>query len=336
MSNLPKVRVIGTGGTISSVGPTRLTYTGYSQYPTSRSIEAAEMVRRIPEVEAVAEVETEQYSQKGSPAVGPDDWLKLAARINEILSAGDDVAGVVVTHGTGTLEETAYFLHLTVKSDKPVVCTASMRPPSALGTDAGINLLDAIRLAASPQARGYGVMTVLNNEVQCARDVTKMNNFRLETFRPNELGFLGYVDSDDEIVFYRKPTRRHTMSSEFNVSGVESLPRVDIVYTYAGGDGLLIESLLEKGVENIVVAAAGGGGMGPEMQEAAAEAVKRGALVVLSSKVGNGRLVLTPRISRQGFLVGDNLMPQKARILLMLALTVTGNRDRIQQMFREY
>ena len=336
VSNLPKVKVIGMGGSISAIGPTRVTFAGYSEYPTSRRYSVAEMVANIPEARELAQVEAEQLNQKGSTGVGPDDWLLLSSRINEIFSTQQDVAGVVVTHGTSTLEETSYFLHLTVKSNKPVVCTAAMRPPSAMGTDAEINLLDAIRLASSPQAREMGVMTVLNNEIQCAREVTKNNNGRLETYHPNELGFLGYVDSDDEVVFYRRPTRRHTISSEFDVSRIASLPRVDIVYAYAGGDGLIIESLLEKGVKNIVVAATGGGAMPHDMTEAAAKAVRQGAVVVLSSRAGSGRVVQTPTRVKQGFIMADNLLPQKARVLLMLALTVTEDRERIHQIFREY
>ena len=336
VSNLPKVKVIGTGGSISAFGPTRVTFAGYSEYPTSRRYSAAEMVANIPEANEVAQIEAEQLNQKGSSGIGPDDWLLLSSRINEIFSTDQDVAGVVVTHGTSTLEETSYFLHLTVKSNKPVACTAAMRPPSAMGTDAEINLLDAIRLVCSLQAREMGVMTVLNNEIQCAREVTKNSNGRLETYHPNELGFLGYVDSDQEVVFYRKPTRRHTVSSEFDVSRIASLPRVDIVYAYAGGDGLIIESLLEKGVKNMVIAATGGGAMPQEMAEAAAEAVRFGAVVVLSSRAGSGRVIETPAKIRQGFIVSDNLLPQKARVLLMLALTVTRDHDRIRQIFREY
>src|SRR5262249_41516485 len=166
--------------------------------------------------------------------VGPQEWLQLAQRINQVLREDASLAGVVVTHGTATLEETAYFLHLTVKSDKPVVVTGAMRPPTAVGTDADLNLLDAIRLAPWAMAGGRGGLTVLNNEIQSPRDVTKMNAFRVETFTSRELGFLGYVDADAQVVFYRAVTRPHTMATPFDVTGLHELPRVDIVYAYGG------------------------------------------------------------------------------------------------------
>ena len=246
------------------------------------------------------------------------------------------MAGIVVTHGTATLEETAYFLHLTIKSSRPVVVTGAMRPPTALGTDADINLLDAIRLASTPDAGGLGVLTVLNNEIHSARDVTKSNSFRVETFRPNELGFLGYVDSDGEVVFYRAPTRAHTLDTPFDVDGRDSLPRVDIVYSYAGSDALLVNAVREQGSDGLVLVGFGGGSYPPATLEAAAGAVEDGITVVLATRSTAGRVIMTPRKDRQGFIVCDNLLPQKARILLMLALTVTENRGEIQSMFTRY
>src|SRR5262249_33047834 len=178
---------------------------------------------------------------------GPREWLQLAQRINHVLREDVSLAGVVVTHGTATLEETAYFLHLTVKSDKPVVITGAMRPPTAVGTDADLNLLDATRLAVCPAAGGRGVLTVLNNETQSARDVTKMTAFRVETFTSRELGFLGYVDSDAQVVFYRAVTRPHTTATPFDVTELHELPRVDIIYAYGGADGVLVDAARAHG-----------------------------------------------------------------------------------------
>ena len=330
----PKVRVVGTGGSIAGIGPHRLDYILYPEVGGHLTIE--ESLARIAEVNDVAEIGSEDFVSVGSTAIGPHEWLGMAHRINEIFAEGADVAGVVVTHGTATLEETAYFLNLTVKSSRPVVITGAMRPPTAVGTDADINLLDAVRIAAHPDAAGKGVLTVLNNEIQCARDVTKTNSYRVETFKPNELGFLGYVDSDGEVVFYRTPTRKHTTATPFDVSGLEALPRVDMVYSYAGDDGYLVDAVRDRGSDGLVLAGFGGGSYPPAAIDAAARAVADGIPVVLASRVTAGRIIMTPAKEEGGFMVCDNLLPQKARILLMLALTVTRDRGRIQRMFAEY
>src|SRR3989454_4667015 len=245
----PSVHVVATGGSISGLGPHRLDYIEYPELGRRSSIE--EMLARIPEAKDLAEVQAEELIRVGSGSIGPTQWLQLAQRINALLSAAHAPQGVVVTHGTATLEETAYFLHLTVKSDKPVVVTGAMRPPTAVGTDADLNLLDAIRLAACPTARGRGVLTVLNNEIQSARDVTKMNAFRVETFTSRELGFLGYVDADAQVVFYRAVTRPHTTATPFDVTGLHVLPRVDIIYAYGGADGVLVDAVCAHGAAGL-------------------------------------------------------------------------------------
>ena len=237
----PIVRVIGTGGSIAGVGPDRMDFILYPEIGDHITIQQS--LDRVPEIQDFAEVRSEDLVSVGSTAIGAAEWLGLARRINAIFKDETDVAGVAVTHGTATLEETSYFLHLTVKSQKPVVITGAMRPPTALSTDSDLNLLDAVRTAASPDATGLGVLTVLNNEIQCGRDVTKANTFRVETFRPNELGFLGYADSDGKVVFYRAPLRRHTVDTPFMVDDMTGLPRVDIVYAYAGADGLLVDEI---------------------------------------------------------------------------------------------
>jgi len=211
-----------------------------------------------------------------------------------------------------------------------------MRPPTALSTDSDLNLLDAVRTAASPDATGLGVLTVLNNEIQCGRDVTKANTFRVETFRPNELGFLGYADSDGKVVFYRAPLRRHTVDTPFMVDDMTGLPRVDIVYAYAGADGLLVDAVRNNRSDGLVLAGFGGGTFPPDVVEAAVKLVDDGIPVVLATRSTAGRVVTTPKKEEQGFLVSDNLLPQKARILLMLGLTVTKDRHELQQMFYDY
>ena len=329
----PRISIVATGGSIAGVGPDRMDFILYPELGEHITIEQS--LDRIPEAGEIADIVAEDLVSVGSTAIGPEEWLRLAQRINPLLES-DDADGVVVTHGTATLEETAYFLHLTVKSRKPVVVTGAMRPPTALGTDADLNLLDAIRVAASPASAGMGVLTVLNNEIQCARDVVKTNTFRVETFKPNELGFLGYADSDGQVVLYRAPLRRHTTATEFDVTGMDSLPRVDIVYCYAGSDELLIDAVRANQSDGLVLAGFGGGSFPPRAIEAAAKAVEGGMPVVLASRSINGRVVMTPRKDEQGFIVSDNLQPQKARILLMLALRSTHDQAEIQRMFSEY
>ena len=333
-SSFPIVRVVGTGGTIAGIGPDRLDYIRYAEL--GQKLTVRESLDRIPEARQIAEVQGEDLISVGSTSIGPPEWLSIAQRINDIFQAEPEVTGVVVTHGTATLEETAYFLHLTIKFPRPVVVTGAMRPPTSLGTDADINLLDAIRVASCPEAAAKGVLTILNNEIHSAREVTKSNTFRVETLKPNELGFLGYADSDGQVVFYRTPTRRHTTASPFDVSDLRSLPRVDIVYSYGGADGLLVDAVGRNRSDGLILVGFGGGSYPPAVQDAGARAVEEGIPVVLASRATSGRVVMTPRKDEAGFIVFDDLLPQKARILLMLALTVTRDRKDIQQLFLQH
>lgn len=332
---LPGVHLLATGGSISGIGPHRFDYTLYPE--VGGRLTAAQMLERIPELREVAEVTGEDVLKVGSPAIGPEQWLQLAERIHALFEGPNPPAGIVITHGTATLEETAYFLHLTVKSERPVVVTGAMRPPSAVGTDADLNLLDAIRLAANPEAVGRGVLTVLNNEIQSARDVTKDNAFRVNTFNSRDFGLLGYVDSDARVLFYRDVTRPHTLETEFDVRGAKSLPRVDVVYSYAGDDGLVLEALLEKKKsDGVVMVGFGGGSYPPAFFAAGKRAAQSGIPVVLATRSTAGRVIATPQKEAAGIIVCDDLMPQKARILLTLALTVTKDRKAIQDIFYKY
>lgn len=330
----PRVYVVGTGGSISFVGDYRTDYINYSY--GNKHLTIQQMLERVPEVNDFADIVSEQLINVGSTDVGPEHWLLLSKRINQIFREDPDAAGVAVTHGTATLEETAYFLNLTVKSDKPVVVTGAMRPPTGLGTDSDINLIDCVRVAACPDSAGRGVLTILNNEIQAARDVTKTNSYRLETFRSNDLGFLGYADSDEQVVYYRTPTRTHTSNTEFNVDAIDQLPRVDIAYAYAGADDLVIKALADAGVPGIVAAGLGSGGSSPQYMLGLRAAKKQGAKVVVATQVGNGRVMRTRRFKEEGYIVADNLSPKKARILLMLALAVTDDPEEIQRMMLTY
>lgn len=294
------------------------------------------MLARVPEASALADISAEDLLRVGSGSIGPQEWLQLAQRIDSLLNGVKQTDGVVITHGTATLEETAYFLHLAVRSQRPVVVTGAMRPPTALGTDADLNLLDAIRLAATPGAAGRGVLVVLNNEIHSARDVTKSATFRVHTFDSRDLGLLGYVDADARVVFYRNVTRLHTSAAAFDVRERQALPRVDVVYAYAGADGVQIDALLEHRTEGLVLASLGGGTLPPAFLAAGKRAVQAGVPVVIATRSTVGRLILTPQKSDLGFIAADDLLPQKARILLMLALTATRDPRAIQEMFYRY
>ncbi len=330
----PLVWVLGTGGTVSSWGSPRLVFFDYGR--SGERLGVSKILERVPEIYDYARIQTEQITQAKSGNIGPSGWLRLSKRINEILQDPEEASGVVVFHGTSSMEETAYWLNLTVKSDKPVVVTGAMRPPSALSTDADNNLLRAVILARSAEARAMGVTIMLNDEIHAAREVTKRNSYRLETFGTHDLGMLGYLDSDLKAVFYRASKRRHTFQSEFDVRRLTELPRVDIVYGYEGADGLLVRALIDAEVPGIVLAGMGSGGVGDELTKTLAEARRSGAVVVVTTRTGSGRVIRTARYAEDGFIAGDNLSPQKARILLQLALTVTKDAEQIQQMFELY
>ena len=330
----PRVYLVGTGGSISFVGRTRTDYINYSYDGNHLTID--ELLARVPEVQGFAEVKAEQFLNLGSTDVTPEHWLGLAKRINQIFHDDPDAAGVAVTHGTATLEETAYFLNLTVRSRKPVVVTGAMRPPTGLGTDSDVNLIDCIRVAADPNSAGRGVLTVLNNQIQAAREVTKTNSYRLETFQAADFGFLGYADSDEKVVFYRRPDRAHTVDSEFDVNGIDQLPRVDIAPAYAGADGLVIKALADAGVDGLVAAGLGSGSSPPPYMAALKEVSDAGLPVVIATQTGSGRVMHTRRFTEDGYIVADNLTPKKARILLMLALTTTKDESEIQRMMLAY
>jgi L-asparaginase len=326
------VAVIGTGGTISGVGRHSLDLFEYMDF--GRRQEADELVARFPEVGRAADVVPVLFKSISSAAATPADWLALNREIHDVV-AREKADGVVVTHGTATLEETAYFLNLTVKVDRPVVVVGSQRPSNALSSDAGMNLLNAVRVAGSREAVGLGVLVLLNDEIQAAREVTKASTYRLETFRSHDLGMLGYADPD-RIVIYRAPTRRHAPETEFDVRGATALPRVDIIYSYAGADGAAVRAFVAAGARAIVSAGIAPGLATPAETEALTEARRAGVVVVQGSRAGSGRVLPKAALSDRGFIVADNLNPQKARVLAMLALTVTDDPEKIQRMFETF
>ncbi len=335
----PRVRLVATGGTISNRVGGRLT--------------AEDLIRSIPDLSRYARPEFEQFSNLSSSALTLGQWLQLARRINELFQQDRELAGIVVTSGTDTLEETAYFLDLTIRDPRPVVVVGSMRNPSTLGYEGAANLLGGFRVAAEPAARGKGVLVVLNDEINAAREVTKTDALRLETFQGRSYGLLGVVDPD-RVVFYRESLKRHTAASEFDVSKITQLPRVDVVMVYQDAPGDIITSAVEHGARGIVVASAGAGATSGTQGQALNEAASKGIFVVTSTRTGSGRIAArrqTPRATTQPpatdaaaqprtrpatYVAAEDLAPVKARILLMLALAHTQDPAEIQRMFTEY
>jgi L-asparaginase len=329
----PKVAFIGTGGTIASLGRGPLDIMDYGS--AGNVMHADALIGKWPETALVADVLAVRYRNIISPAIGFAEWKDLAALCASLVADHPDLAGIVIGHGTATLEETAYFLNLTVKVPVPMVIVGSQRPSSALSSDAGMNLVNAIRVAASPEARGLGVLVLLNDEIHAAREVTKTSTTRLQTFRTPDFGVLGHADGD-EVVFYRRPVRRAAPDTEFDVSGLDAMPRVDISYSYAGGDGVAVRAFVAAGARGIVSAGFAPGFCPPAEVEALTEAAARGVVVVQSTRAGSGRTHRGEKLRQAGFLIADNLNPQKARILLSLALTVTSDPGEIMRMFRAY
>jgi L-asparaginase len=333
-SSLPIVHIIGTGGSISCIGESRTDFIDYGYADRHYTIE--EMIARVPELKSIASIRSEQFANVYGGEVSPERWVALARRINAILRDAPDTAGIAITHGTSTLEETAYFLNLTVKTSKPVAITGAMRPMTAMSNDSELNLFDCVRVAASDNAANRGVMVVLNNQIQAGREATKSSTSRLDTFKSADLGFLGYADSDGEVVFYRDTTRLHTHRTEFDVEQLETLPRVDIAFAYSGVDGTAVAALAKVGCAGLVAAGLGSGGAPRPFLDALSKVVETGVPVVVSSQAGSGRAMARRAAVERGFIFADNLLPRKARILLMLALTRTRDMREIQRIMQIY
>ena len=331
----PRVYVLSTGGTIAGQGSSS---TDLSNYKPG-SILGEQLVKAVPQIAEIADVRVEQIVNIPSHDITIANWLTLARRIQRIIADDPGVAGFVITHGTNTLEETAYFLNLTIQSDKPVVLVGSMRPATAISADGPLNLLNAVKTAMSPEAKGKGALIVMNDEIGGARDTTKTNTLRVETFKSPELGLLGYVD-EDKVAFYRSTTKRHTSNSEFNLATLAQLPKVAVTYSYVEPEPALIRALVTAGAKGIVFAGTGNGALSTAERDAITEINKLPAasrpILVRSSRVGNGRVTATAQFDELGVIPADTLNPQKARILLMLALTKTSDPKELRRIFSEY
>ena len=320
---LPKVRVVATGGTIAGEQREPGTLGGYD---IKKSVN--EIVSLIPNVQRYAQVETEQFSNVGSPSITPNHWLRLAQRINTIFKERPDLSGIVVTHGTARLEETAFFLYLTVKSDRPVVVVGAQRPPTGISPDGPINLLSAIRVAAAPESRGKGVTAVMDDRIISARDVTKIYA-RAGGFEAAEMGMLGTVATGG-VEFFYQPVRKHTMSSDFDVSVLEVLPRVGISYSYSGAQGVS-----DPDAKAVIVATTG---FAPE-EDKYYQALRKKGVIVATTFPSGEHVADAPSSSESGLpplVAVKHLMPTKARILMMLALTKAQVPAEIQRIFDSY
>lgn len=315
----PQVHVVGTGGTIGSAGD----YWGGNT--TRVSIEE---LLRIPGMDSVATVSTEQFLNVASSAIGPVRWLELSRRIAELFRSRPDLRGVVVTHGTDTMEETAYFLDLTLGGDRPVIVTGSMRPSNMAGADGPANLMNAARAAVDSAARGRGTMVLMDDRLFSARDVTKTNSTRVETFQAPERGPLAIVDPEG--VFYRQKSPGRT-TAQFDISSVNDLPRVDIIYSYPGADSVVVDAVVAAGAKGLVFAGVGRGGLTGSQSAAVRRALEKGVVVVTSTRTGAGRVPIGTR----GSIGSGDLNPQKARVLLGLALTRTSDPAQIRTIFAD-
>ncbi|WP_035644397.1 type II asparaginase [Flavobacterium sp. ASV13] len=327
----PKVLILATGGTIAGAAKSGV-QSGY----TSGQVTIDAMVNAVPDALKLADIKGEQIANVGSQDMSFDIMMKVANRINE-LAASKDVDGFVITHGTDTMEETAYFLNLVVKTDKPVVLVGSMRPSTAISADGPLNLYNAIAVAADPQAKGHGVLLVMNDWIHSAQSLTKVSTTAVQTFMSPIRGLIGttaYGVND----FYHYPDQKFGKTSEFDVKGVTSFPRVDIIYADADMKPDLIDASIEKGAKGIVIAGVGNGNMNKASLDACARASKKGIIVVRSTRVATGIVGRNVECNDDelGLIASYGLNPQKARILLTVALLKPRKLDELQKIFLEY
>ena len=326
-NSLPHIKILATGGTIAGSAAQAGQLTGY----TAGALGIESLISAVPELESAAQVSGEQIANIDSCNITSDLWFKLAQRCNELM-ADDDVDGIVITHGTDTLEETAYFLNLTVKGTKPVVLTGAMRPATAISADGPLDLLNAVKTAACRETCGKGVLVVMNDIIMAARYATKTSAFKVEAFQAVPYGQLGTI-AGGKVYFEAQVKKRHTEQSK----NYDILPRVDIIYTHCDDDGVLIEAAVKAGAQGLVYAGSGMGSIHAGAEQALMRAAAHGIAVVRSTRVSEGRvLAANPKWDEAGFICGGNLNPQKARILLQLALTCTKDTKKIQEIFDEY
>jgi len=333
-SKLPHVVLMSMGGTIASRGTPRLNITHYGGKGTP-PVTPEDWLHDLPELATIARVTTDD--ERAVPPAGQETYeqaRKVARRLNE-LAADPTVDGIVVTHGTNIMAEVAYFMDLVVKTEKPIVFVGSQRPWSALSGDGPLNLYNAVRVAATPEAARRGVLQCMNQYINTARDVTKTSAYRVQTFKGLDVGAIGFADPD-KVVFYRLPTRKHTFKSEFAGMDFPTLPPVEVVYSYQEAPGYMIDALVDHGVKGIVVDGTGAGVPTSSQNEAINRAQAKGIIIVITTRTRGGRVQETPARTASKIVNGDNLPPEKARILLQLALTRTSDWAEVKRYFDTY
>jgi L-asparaginase len=328
---LPRIIILATGGTIAGAG-TSADRAGY----TAGKIPIDDLIGSIPTVKKVANITGEQIASVGSQDMTVEIWKKLAIRANEIFK-NNEADGIVVTHGTDTQEETAYFLDLALTSDKPVVLTGSMRPATAISADGPKNLYDAITIAANPKSKGRGVLVSFNEGIFDGRDVMKLSTTKTNAFGSPNTGPVGQA-YDGRVEYYATSTREVNPTKPVTLTADTKLPRVDIVYMYADAPADMLDMLISKKVDGIVIAGVGNGNFNKAYTDAVKRAVAAGIIVCRASRTPSGRVVLHDEINDDelGTIVSDDLTPQKARILLMLGLTRTKDKKQLQELFFKY
>ncbi|HIC3964293.1 TPA: type II asparaginase, partial [Campylobacter jejuni] len=322
-----RIAILGTGGTIAGFIDSTIATTGY----TAGAIDIDVLIKAVPQIRDLADISWEQIANIDSSNMCDEIWLRLAKKIAKLFAEGID--GVVITHGTDTMEETAYFLNLTIKSDKPVVLVGAMRPSTAISADGPKNLYNAVALVANKEAKNKGVMVAINDKILSARGVVKTHSLNVDAFSSPDFGDLGYI-VDGKVFFYNNVTKAHTKNAPFDVSKLTSLPKVDILYSYSNdGNGVAAKALFEHGTKGIVVAGSGAGSIHKNQKDVLKELLKKGLKVVVSSRVVAGCVAVSDSDEKLGFISAEDLNPQKARVLLILALTKTSDPKKIQEYF---
>lgn len=325
-----RIAILGTGGTIAGFIDSTIATTGY----TAGAIDIDVLIKAVPQIRDLADISWEQIANIDSSNMCDEIWLRLAKKIAKLFAEGID--GVVITHGTDTMEETAYFLNLTIKSDKPVVLVGAMRPSTAISADGPKNLYNAVALVANKEAKNKGVMVAINDKILSARGVVKTHSLNVDAFSSPNFGDLGYI-VDGKVFFYNNVTKAHTKNAPFDVSKLTSLPKVDILYSYSNdGSGVAAKALFEHGTKGIVVAGSGAGSIHKNQKDVLKELLKKGLKVVVSSRVVAGCVAVSDSDEKLGFISAEDLNPQKARVLLILALTKTSDPKKIQEYFLKY
>ncbi len=316
----PNVLIITTGGTIASRTDAPL-------------VEGPQLVQAVPEIAELANISVEEFVRVGSSKMTPTLWLQLVNLINERITGQPDLQGIVITHGTDTMEETAFFLNCTHRHDIPIVLVGSMRSSNMISADGPGNLLSAVRVASTPKSKGHGVLVVMNDNISAARDLRKSHNTRVDAFVATDKGYLGAIDGG-VVTFFRSPLKAHTVKSSFAVYDLEALPHVDIVQDYAGFDASILDHFLVRENQGLVVSSFAGGRMSHGM-DALFSLPPDGKPVVIASSVRGGTITRRPG-NESSLIIANDLPANKARILLMLALTQTNDPEKIQGFFDEY